>query len=77
MTVRYFSPTLKNMLGIEVARKHGQEAWRHVIRCLSAHELSDMEVRDFGEFELRPYCIEQAVILADVGKNTSTPRPWD
>ena len=77
MIVRYFSPIFKEMIGMQTAMKSGQDAWAHVIRCLSAHEMSDMEVRDFGEFELRPYDIEQAVVLADVGKNVSRLRPWD
>ena len=75
MTICYFSPILKTLIGIQIARRHGQDAWLHVMRCLNAHELSDMEVEDFGEFALRPYCIQQAVILAEVGKNIGRLRP--
>jgi hypothetical protein len=66
----YFSLALKTMLSTRWAACYGREAWDHLMGCLNAHETADCEVRDWGEFPLTPYSLEQARRLAEVGRNT-------
>jgi hypothetical protein len=77
MTVRYFSPTFKMALSTRWAERYGRDAWDHLIGCLNAHETADSEVRHFGEFALKPYSLEMARALAELGKNVRKPRPWE
>lgn len=69
VTVRYFSPVLKLLIGTETAKRHGRDAWWHVMACMNAHELSDCEVRDWGEFALEPFSLSRAKMMAEQSAN--------
>lgn len=69
MTIRYFAPSLKLLIGTETAKRHGRDAWWHVVACMNAHELSDCTVRDWGEFALESFSLSQAKMMAEQGVN--------